>query len=99
VVLLFLNTIQKFNSLLFCIFVSQLNLLVMTTITVHPEDASQIEAVKAIMKALKIKFEVSKEKPYNPDFVAKIKRSEEDFKNGKFTSVKVEDLGKYIDNL
>lgn len=98
-VLLFLNTIQKFNSLLFCIFVSQLNLLVMTTITVHPEDASQIEAVKAIMKALKIKFEVSKEKPYNPDFVAKIKRSEEDFKNGKFTSVKVEDLGKYIDNL
>lgn len=71
----------------------------MTKITVHPEDASQIEAVKAIMKALKIKFEVSKEKPYNPDFVAKIKHSEEDFKNGKFTSVKVEDLGKYIDNL
>lgn len=32
------------------------------------------------MKALKIKFEVSKEKPYNPDFVAKIKRSDEDFK-------------------
>ena len=52
-----------------------------------------------IMKALKIKFEVSKEKPFNPDFVAKIKRSDEDFKNGKFTSLKVEDLGKYIDNL
>jgi hypothetical protein len=51
------------------------------------------------MKALKIKFEVSKEKPYNPDFVAKIKRSDEDFKNGKITSLKVEDLGKYIDNL
>lgn len=71
----------------------------MTTITVHPEDASQIEAVKAIMKALKIKFEISKEKPYNPEFVAKIKRSEEDFKNGKFTRVKAVDLNKYIDNL
>lgn len=71
----------------------------MTTITVHPEDASQIQAVKTIMKALKIKFEISKEKPYEPDFVEKIKRSEEDFKNGKFTSVKVEDLTKYIDNL
>ena len=71
----------------------------MTTITVHPEDASQIEAVKAIMKALKIKFEITKEKPYNPEFMAKIKRSEEDFKNGKFTRVKKEDLSKYIDNL
>jgi len=71
----------------------------MTTITVHPKDASQIEAVKAIMKALKIKFEISKEKPYNPDFVAKIKRSKDDFKNGNFTSVKVEDLSTYIDNI
>lgn len=71
----------------------------MTTITVHPEDASQIEAIKAFMKALKIKFEISKEKPYNAEFVAKIKSSEEDFKNGKFTSVKAEDLGKYIENL
>ncbi|HSN49532.1 MAG TPA: DUF2683 family protein [Flavobacterium sp.] len=68
----------------------------MTTITVHPEDASQIEAVKAIMKALKIKFEITKEKPYNPDFVAKIKRSEEDFKNGKFTRVKKEDLQSFL---
>lgn len=68
----------------------------MTTITVHPEDASQIEAVKAIMKALKIKFEISKEKPYNPEFVEKIKRSEEDFKNGKFTRVKKEDLQNFL---
>lgn len=68
----------------------------MTTITVHPEDASQIEAVKAFMKALKIKFEISKEKPYNPEFVEKIKRSEEDFKNGKFTRVKKEDLQNFL---
>lgn len=68
----------------------------MTTITVHPENASQIEAVKAIMKALKIKFEISKEKPYNPDFLEKIKRSEEDFKNGKFTRVKKEDLQNFL---
>ena len=74
-------------------------LTLMTTITVHPQDASQIEAVKTIMKALNIKFEVSIVKPYNPEFVAKIKRSEKDFKNGKFISVKVEDLSKYIDNL
>ena len=32
-------------------------------ITLHPKDESQIEAIKAFMKALKIKFEISKEKP------------------------------------
>lgn len=68
-------------------------------ITAHTKDASQIEAVKAFMKALKIKFEISNENPYNQEFVEKIKQSEDDFENGKFTSVKVEDLSKYIDNL
>ncbi len=67
-------------------------------ITAFTQDISQIDAIKAFMKALKIKFEIA-EKPYNPEFVAKIKRSEDDFKNGKFTTVKVEDLSKYIDSL
>ncbi|RAR49647.1 DUF2683 family protein [Flavobacterium lacus] len=34
-------------------------------ITIHPLDDAQIEAVKAFMKALKIKFEISKEKPFS----------------------------------
>ena len=33
-------------------------------ITAYTEDASQIEAVKAFMKALKIKFEIANIKPY-----------------------------------
>ena len=33
-------------------------------ITAHTQDASQIEAVKAFMKALKIKFEISKGKSF-----------------------------------
>jgi hypothetical protein len=68
-------------------------------ITAYTDDDSQIEAVKAFMRALKIKFEISKDKPYNPEFVAKIKQSEADFENGKFKKVKVEDLRNYIDNL
>jgi hypothetical protein len=67
-------------------------------ITAFTKDASQIDALKAFMKALKIKFEIA-EKPYNPKFVAKIKPSEDDFKNGRFTTVKVEDLSNYIDSL
>jgi phosphoribosylamine-glycine ligase len=33
-------------------------------ITAYTEDASQIEAVKAFMKSLKIKFEIANIKPY-----------------------------------
>lgn len=62
------------------------------------QDVSQIDAIKAFMTALKIKFEIV-DKPYNPDFVAKIKESEEDFKDGKFKTVKIEDVNNFIDNL
>lgn len=61
-------------------------------ITAHTEDASQIDAIKSVMKALKIKFEISKEKPYNPDFVAKINQSRRDFKEGKGTLVSIEQI-------
>jgi hypothetical protein len=61
-------------------------------ITAHTEDPSQIEVVKAVMKALKIKFEISKEKPYNPEFVDKIRQSEKEIAQGKTQRVKKEDL-------
>jgi hypothetical protein len=65
-------------------------------ITIHPEDASQIEAIKAFMKALKIKFELSKDQPYDPEFVKKIEKSKQDFKEGKSTRVKKEDLQSFL---
>jgi hypothetical protein len=61
-------------------------------ITAYTEDDSQIEAVKAFMKALKIKFEISKDKPYNPEFVTKIKQGDKDIKAGKGRKVTVEEL-------
>ncbi|MGC4129460.1 MAG: hypothetical protein QM564_07835 [Bergeyella sp.] len=62
-------------------------------ITAYTEDSSQIEAIKAFMKALKIKFEFSKEKsPYNTEFVQKIKQGDEDLKNGKGRAVTLEEL-------
>ncbi len=67
-------------------------------ITAHPKNQNQIDAVKAFMKALKIKFEIT-EKPYNLEFIAKIKESETDFEKGRFTTVNVETLNSYIDNL
>ncbi|MFT4061204.1 MAG: hypothetical protein QM642_02485 [Edaphocola sp.] len=62
-------------------------------ITAYTDDASQIDAIKAFMKALKIKFELSKEKsPYNPEFVQKIRQGDEDLKNGKGRPVTLEEL-------
>ena len=44
--------------------------MIMSTIniTLHPNDDAQVEAVKAFMKALKIKFEISKEKTFRNMF-------------------------------
>jgi hypothetical protein len=63
-----------------------------TNFTAYTEDASQIEAVKAFMKALKIKFEITKDVPYNQEFVKKIKQSKEDYKNGKGKAMSMDEL-------
>jgi hypothetical protein len=63
-----------------------------TNFTAYTEDASQIEAVKAFMKALKIKFEITKDVPYNQEFVQKIKQSKEDYKNGKGKVMSMDEL-------
>lgn len=69
----------------------------------HPKTNEQVDALKAFMQALKIKFEVSKarpdssgESPYNPEFVAKIKKSEKEFEEGSFKRVEKKDLHKFL---
>lgn len=63
-------------------------------ITAYTNDTSQIDAIKAVLKALKIKFEVATEKPYNPEFVSKIQESREQYKKGNYAVIKTEDLWK-----
>jgi hypothetical protein len=58
-----------------------------TIITAYTDDALQIEAVKAIMKALKIKFEISTDKPYNPEFVNMVLEAEQEIIQGKGLTV------------
>ena len=64
----------------------------------HPENADQLSALKAIVKALKIKFEVKKAKEdvYDSEFIAKIQESKKDFEEGKYTRVKQSDLQDYL---
>ena len=61
---------------------------------IRPETSEQRSIIKALMKAMKIKFEVSKEEksPYNNNFVEKITRSQQNFKEGKGRVVSSEEL-------
>jgi hypothetical protein len=66
---------------------------------VHPRTSEQVLALKAFMQALKIKFEISKEETYNPEFVEKILESKKQIAEGKFTEVKADNLKSFIDTL
>ncbi|MBK6500465.1 MAG: hypothetical protein IPG00_20885 [Saprospiraceae bacterium] len=63
-------------------------------IKAHTTDNSQIDAIKAFMKSLKIKFELAKEdqSPYNPELIKKIKQSDEEFASGKGIKMSVEEF-------
>ncbi len=50
------------------------------TFTAYTNDDSQVEAIKAFMKVLKIKFDFPKEKPYDLAFVEGILESREQAK-------------------
>ena len=65
-------------------------------IIVHPQTDDQVNIIKAFMKALKIKFEISKESAYNADFVAKIEKSKKEFEKGDFTRVEKNDLKNFL---
>ena len=65
-------------------------------IIAHPKTNEQVSALKAFMQALEIKFEVSKEEAYNPEFVAKIEESRNQAKEGKVTRVEKKDLKKFL---
>lgn len=62
----------------------------------HPKTNEQVSALKAFMQALKIKFEVSKDEGYNPEFVAKIEESKKQYENGDFISIEKKDIKNFL---
>lgn len=63
---------------------------------VHPQTNEQVNALKAFMQALKIKFEITQDEAYHPDFVEKIKESREQVIKGKVTRVNKENLNEFL---
>ena len=65
-------------------------------IIIQTENKEQENALKAFAKALKMKFEVAKSKPYDSEFVAQIEESREQYKRGEFVTVEREDINSFL---
>ncbi|MCC5922351.1 MAG: hypothetical protein JJT77_01085 [Crocinitomicaceae bacterium] len=61
---------------------------------IHPQTKEQASALKAFIKALKMKFEVSKDRPYNPEFVEKILESKKQASEGKTVKIDLDEIWK-----
>ena len=68
----------------------------MEALIVEPKNRKQLQAIKAVLKALDISFRTGEESLYDPEFVAKIKKSEQQVKEGKVTRVKKEELKSFL---
>jgi len=68
----------------------------METLVIKIEEESKISKIKEFLESMKVSFTSKKkaEKPYNPAFVERILKSREEYKEGKYTSIKTEDLWK-----
>lgn len=62
------------------------------TFIVHAADAEQVNVLNAFFKALKIKFEVTEDKPYNKGFVDMVLQAEAGIKKGKGKKVSSEEF-------
>ena len=63
-------------------------------IIVHPSNAQEMSVIKAFFEALKIKFEVAKDSPYDPEFVSKIEKSRKQAAEGKTVKIDLDDIWK-----
>jgi len=62
----------------------------METVIAKPVNKEQLAALKAIMK---VDFTTEKS-PYNPEFLAKVERAEEQIKSGKYRKVTPSEIWK-----
>jgi hypothetical protein len=70
----------------------------MEALTIHPQNKEQLEAIKSILKALKIPFN-KKESPYDPEFVKKIKQAEQCDDDAAIILSSDKDIDKYFKNI
>ena len=67
---------------------------------IETNKAEQARQLRAILKALKVKFEVTHQNsPYNSAMIAKVKKSKSQYQQGKFTRVNKKGLTSFLEQL
>jgi hypothetical protein len=64
----------------------------MEALLVYPEKKKDLQAVKAVLKALNIRFEAKIEPLYGPAFIAEIEQSRKDVAHGKDVKMDIKNL-------
>ncbi len=79
-------------------FFNKLDNFIMEAITIHPQNGKQLQAIKAVLKAMKIPFEKFKikESLYDSEFVKMIEESEQQVKEGKTKYLSMDELAKTL---
>ena len=65
----------------------------METVIAKPANKEQLAALKAIMKVLKVDFTTQKGQ-YDPEFLTKAERAEEQIKSGKYRKITPSEIWK-----
>ena len=68
----------------------------MESITIHPRNKEQASLFEQLAKTLKVPFEKEKKpaSPYNREFVAKMRESRKQAKEGKTVKISLEEIWK-----
>lgn len=70
----------------------------MEALTIHPKNKKQLEAIKSVLKALKIPFK-KEESPYDTEFVKMIQEAEQNSEGSIILLESKEDLDNYFISL
>lgn len=66
----------------------------MTILTIDTKDKAVLKAVKALLRGFEVPFEVEDDSLYDPEFVAKIQRSQQQAKEGKTVKIELDEIWK-----
>lgn len=64
----------------------------METVVAHPTNQEQKDALTAFLQALKVKYEISTDNDYDPEFVKKIQESRQQVKEGKTVKISLDEI-------
>lgn len=74
--------------------------ILVESIIIHTKNKKQAKIFESLAEALGITFEKQDSlSPYNEHFVKRIRKSEKDFAEGRFTSVEKKGIDNFIDSL